>query len=140
MQDSYSGFYTKLKSDRINPQQNLSPYIDKYIFYEINNLQRDIRLKAFSRGKTEVFIHYNSSHLYLYNKEKVNKMESFIAGIAPISKSLLIEPVAPNKIFSGICISLSYLGEAYPVYWILLHQLLLPVQWNGLRFVKTKKL
>jgi hypothetical protein len=66
----YVNYIGEMKSLISYPIPELSSLIEKYVFYENNNITNDIVFKPLSNGKVELFLHYNNSHLYISNCKK----------------------------------------------------------------------
>ncbi len=108
--NSYVRYLGLMKSGVSYPIPELTPYIEKYVFYENVNITNDVYLKTVSSGKVELFIHYNESYIFIVNGKKEIKLNNFITGISELSKSMKLRPVSENGCFKGISVSFSFQG------------------------------
>ncbi len=109
----YKEYIGEMELEMSFPVQELTPYIEKYVFYKNCNISNDVTLDVFSNGKIEIFIHYNDSYLLISNKQKKVYLSSFVAGISGMENSLNITPVTTGDSFNGIKVTFSIQGVSH---------------------------
>lgn len=70
MSNFYLNFVGQMKSEISLPTQELSCFIDKYVFYNNENLNSDVLFKPICNGKIELFIHYNHCGIHFWDQLK----------------------------------------------------------------------
>jgi len=115
MKNPYVRLTGKMKSFVSKPDSKLTPYIEKYVFYENENITNNVYPFLISNGKVELFIYYNNSHVSIINHTKEIKRNNFIFGISQLTNPLKIKLISESDCFKGISITFSLQG----VYQIL---------------------
>lgn len=110
LKSCYFRYIGMIESTTSFPPPELTPYIEKYVFYENANITNDVHLKMFSNGKIEMFIQYNDSHILITNGKKEISLNNFISGIFALTNTIRIRLKTKKSCFKGIIITFSFLG------------------------------
>jgi len=110
MPNLYSDYIGTIISESIQPQNDLVPYIKKYLFFKNNNVTNRVQFKIISNAQLEMNICYDTSCFLIDEGEKEFKYSAFVSGIFDLQKPLYYKPIAKSGLFKCVTIAFTFSG------------------------------
>ncbi|MBE9468873.1 MAG: helix-turn-helix transcriptional regulator [Bacteroidetes bacterium] len=110
MNNLYFTFIEGMESVVLAPNSELSPFIEKYVFFECRNVQTDIDFKLVSNGKVELLVVFNKDYILVKNDSQISHYSNCIFGISCLSNSIEFRVVSKKSCFKGVSVIFHFRG------------------------------